>query len=43
MWKIMLNEPMFFEFLQKVARGFKTAKNACVRMDLGIQHTFIPL
>lgn len=28
-----------FEVVQQVARGFATAKNACVRVDLGTQHT----
>lgn len=28
-----------FDRVQKVARGFATAKNACVRVDLGTQHT----
>jgi anaerobic selenocysteine-containing dehydrogenase len=28
-----------FELVQKVARGFATAKNACVRVDLGTQHS----
>lgn len=27
------------ELVQKVARGFATAKNACVRVDLGTQHS----
>ena len=28
-----------FDLVQKVARGFATAKNACVRVDLGTQHS----
>jgi anaerobic selenocysteine-containing dehydrogenase len=28
-----------FELVEKVARGFATAKNACVRVDLGTQHS----
>ncbi len=28
-----------FDLIQKVARGFATAKNACVRVDLGTQHS----
>lgn len=28
-----------FELVQKVARDFAAAENACVRIDLGIQHT----
>jgi anaerobic selenocysteine-containing dehydrogenase len=28
-----------FELVQKVARDFASAENACVRIDLGIQHT----
>lgn len=28
-----------FELLKKVARDFASAENACVRIDLGIQHT----
>jgi anaerobic selenocysteine-containing dehydrogenase len=28
-----------FDLVQKVARGFATAKNGCVRVDLGTQHS----